>query len=92
MKLDKSLIIVQLINNRDREGILHYLAKENVVPVKAPSWADYSFELRRNEKTLRGQTGKHFISKEMTQLVLDFLGVRDEQSCKAVRDQIKWIR
>lgn len=74
------------------ERMLHYLAKENVVPVKAPPWADYPFELRRNEKTKRVQVGTHFVSKGMTPLVLEVLGVRDERSCKAVRDRIKRIQ
>lgn len=86
MKLDMARFM------NDRDGMLHYLAKENVVPVKAPPWADHPFELRRNEKTLRGQIGKHLVGREMTPLVLELLGVRDEQSCKAVRKRIKQIR
>ena len=39
---------------KDREQMLHYLAQENVVPVKSPSWADHPFELRRNEKAKKG--------------------------------------
>lgn len=88
MELD----LIQLIKDQNREGILHYLAEENIVPVKAPPWADYPFELRRNDKSLKGQVGKHFVGKETTQFILELLGVRDEQSCKVVRDQIKWIR
>ncbi len=76
----------------DREQMLHYLAQESVVPVKAPPWADYPFELRRYEKAERGQIGQHLIGKETTPLVIECLGIRDEKSCKEVREHIKRLR
>jgi len=77
---------------KDREQLLNYLAQQNVVPVKAPPWAEHQFELRRNEKTRRGQIGQHFVSKGLTPLVVELLGVRDEKSCKEVREQVKRVR
>lgn len=77
---------------KHREQMLHYLARENVVPVKAPPWADYPFELRRNEKVKRGQIGQHLVGKETTPLVLELLGVRDETSCREVRELIKRLQ
>jgi len=53
---------------KDREQLLSYLAQQNVAPVKAPPWAEHEFELRRNEKTRRGQIGQHVISKGLTPL------------------------
>jgi hypothetical protein len=77
---------------KDREQMLHYLAQENVVPVKAPPWADHPFELRRNEKSKRGQIGQHIVGKETTPLVMECLGIRDENSCREVRERIKRLR
>ncbi len=85
-----TLDMLGFLNNK--EQLMHYLARENIVPVKAPPWADHSFELRRNEKTVRGQIGRHLLGKETTAFVLEHLGVGDEQSCKEVREHIKWIR
>lgn len=76
----------------DREQLLHQLARENIVPVKAPEWAHHPFELRRNEKTKRGQIGQHLFSTGVTSLVIEYLGITDEQSCKAVRERIKRLR
>lgn len=77
---------------KDREQMLYYLARENIVPVKAPPWADHPFELRRNEKTKRGQIGRHVAGTETTPFVMDILGIHDERSCKEVREHIKQIR
>ena len=77
---------------KDRDQMLHYLAQENVVPVKAPPWADYPFELRRNEKVKRGQIGQHLVSKGTMPMVLELLGVRNETSCREVRELIKRLR
>ena len=74
---------------RDPNRLIEYMARENIVPVKAPPWADYEFELRRNEKTLRNLPGRHLQGKETSQWVLRRLGVTDEESCKQVREQIK---
>jgi hypothetical protein len=76
---------------KDPEELLHYLARENIVPVKAPEWADHPFELRRNEKSKRDPGGR-LAGKETTALVLEILGVHDEKSCKATREQIKHLR
>lgn len=86
MKLDMAGLL------RDRERLLNYLAQENIVPVKAPIWADHPFELRRNEKTLRVQVGQRFIGKKTTPIILDILGVHDEKSCIEVRKYIKNLR
>ena len=90
---------------KDRNEMLRFLASKNVVPVKAPPWADHPFELRRNDKTkrrniykARGQSvpnyymGSHIATKGTIQIVLDLLGVHDESSCKQVRERIKHIR
>lgn len=77
---------------KDREQLLNYLAQQNVVPVKAPPWAEHEFELRRNEKTKKGQIGQHLISKGLTPFVMELLGVRDEKSCKEVRERVKRLR
>ena len=77
---------------KDREQMLHYLARENIVPVKAPPWADHPFELRRNERRKRGQIGQHVCGKETTAFIINVLCIRDESSCKEVRECIKHIR
>jgi hypothetical protein len=77
---------------KDRQQMLNYLAQQNVVPVKAPPWADHPFELRRNEKTKRGQPGQHIAGKETTAFLIECLGIRDERSCKEVRERIKRLR
>lgn len=77
---------------RNRELLLNYLAQENIVPVKAPPWAEYPFELRRREKTIRGQIGQHLVGQKTTPVVMEVLGVRDEKSCKEVREHIKRLR
>lgn len=77
---------------RDKECLLDYLAQENIVPVKAPSWADYPFELRRNKKSLKGQIGRHVTGQKTTPTILNVLGVHDERSCKEVREYIKHTR
>lgn len=77
---------------KDREQLLNYLARENIVPVKAPPWADHPFELRRREKMIRGQIGQHLVGQETTPVVMEVLDVRDERSCKEVRERIKRLR
>lgn len=86
MKLE----IARFLGNK--EQLLHYLAQENIVPVKSPPWADHPFELRRNEKAKKGQLGQHLVGKETTPLVTEVLGVRDERSCKEIREHIKRLR
>ncbi len=86
MKLEMARLL------RDPEWLLAYLARQNVVPVKAPPWSENQFELRRNEKTRRGQVGRHFVSRGLTPIVMEVLGVRDEESCREVRERIKRIR
>lgn len=86
MKLDMARFLM------NREHLLNYLVRENIVPVKAPPWADYPFELRRNEKTLRGQVGQHVTGISMTPIILNIMGVHDESSCKEVRERIKRLR
>lgn len=76
----------------DREQMLHYLARENIVPVNAPPWAAHPFDLRRNEKGKRGQVGQHVCGRETTALIIDGLCIRDDSSCKEVREHIKHIR
>lgn len=76
----------------DKEQMLRYLARENVVPVKAPPWSGHPFELRRNDKTIRGQIGRHMVSKGLTPIVMELLGIRDERCCKDVGERIKLIR
>lgn len=77
---------------KDPEQILFYLARMNVVPVKAPPWADHPFELRRNEKTKMGLLGHHMVGKETTPIIIELLGIHDEKSCDAVRKRINKIR
>lgn len=77
---------------KNKEQMLYYLARENVVPVKSPPWADHPFELRRNQKMKRGQIGQHLVGKEIIPLVMELLGVKDERSCREVRERIKHIR
>ena len=77
---------------KDREQMLHYLAGENVVPVNAPPWAEYPFSLRRNEKVKKGQIGRRTVSRGIIPLVMELLGVRDETSCRDVRELIKRLR
>jgi len=86
MKLDMAGFL------KNKEHLLNYLAQENIVPVKAPFWADCPFELRRNEKTLKGQVGQHITGQKTTPVILDILGVHDERSCKEVRGYIKHLR
>jgi len=86
MKLDMARFL------KDREQMLHYLARENIVPVKAPPWAVHQFELRRNERTGRGQIGRHVSGKETTALLIQLLGIHDEASCREVREHIKSLR
>jgi hypothetical protein len=86
MKLE----IARLLSNK--EHLLSYLAKENIVPVKAPPWAAHRFELRRNEKMLKGLIGRHVTGRKTMPLILDALGVHDEKSCKEVREHIKHLR
>lgn len=76
----------------DPEQVLQYLAKENVIPIKTPSWSDYPFVLRRREKARRKQIGQHIFGKETMQVILQVIGVKDTHSCKAVRERIKRIR
>jgi hypothetical protein len=76
----------------NRNEWLEYLAKENIVPVIAPDWAKYPFELRRNEKTIKRQIGRHFIGKETTPQIIQLLGVSDEKSCKDIREYIISLR
>jgi len=77
---------------RDRQGVLLSLARENIVPVKAPPWARYPFELRRNGKTKKGDIGR-LISPGAADLILkEKLGVRDDESCREVRELIKRLR
>lgn len=77
---------------KEREKLLNYLARENIVPVKAPPWADYPFELRRREKTIRGQIGQHLVGQKTMPAVMEVLGVQDERSCREVRERIKNLR
>ena len=77
---------------KDPEQMLSYLARMNVVPVKAPSWADHPFELRRNEKTKMGLLGHHLVGRETTPIVIQLLGIHDKKSCDAVRNRIREIR
>lgn len=77
---------------KDPEEMLRCLAWENIAPVKAPPWADHPFELRRNEKAKRSQLGQHIAGKETAPLVIELLGIRDERSCKEVRERIKHLR
>lgn len=77
---------------KNREQMLYYLARENVVPVKAPPWAKYQFELRRNDKTKTGDPGRHITGRETTPDVIESLGIHDERSCKEVREYIKRLR
>ena len=77
---------------KDREQMLRYLAEANIFPVKAPPWASHPFELRRNEKTKRGQVGQHVVGIETAPLIMECIGVRDEKSCKEIREHIKRLR
>ena len=86
MKLEMARLL------KNREQMLHYLAQQNVVPVKAPPWAEHPFELRRNEKTRRKQPGQHIVAPKTTPVVMEALGVRDERSCKEVRERIERLR
>ena len=70
-----------ILNNK--EQMLHCLARENVVPVKAPSWSKYPFELRN---------GRHMFSQGLIPKVMELLGVHDQESCKEIRNRIKLIR
>ena len=88
MKLETA----RFLKDREQTLMLHYLARENIVPVKAPPWADHPFELRRNERGKRGQVGKHVYGKAATASIINVLGIRDESSCKEVREHIKHIR
>lgn len=74
---------------KNKEQMLSYLAQENVIPVKAPPWAGHPFELRRNERAKRRQPGQHMLGKETTALIIELLGIRDDRTCKQVREQIK---
>lgn len=76
----------------DIEQLLHFLARENTVPVKAPPWADHPFLLRRNAKKERNLPGRHMIGKETTPVIIERLGIHDNQSCERVRERIKQIR
>lgn len=74
---------------RDEKQMLYYLAQANVVPVQSPSWAEYPFELRRNQKM---DTGRHIASPAMTSHIMELLGIHDKRSCEEVRERIKFIR
>ena len=73
----------------DRDWWIMRFAQEDMVPVKAPPWSKYPFELRRNQKTANRQPGRHYAGRETTPDILKFLGVHDEESCRRVREQIK---
>ena len=73
----------------DRDWWIPRFAWEDMVPVKAPPWAKYPFELRRNQKTEKGQPGRHYAGRETTPEILKFLDIHDEESCRRVREQIK---
>ena len=81
MKLDMARFL------KDKEQLVNYCARENIVPVKAPPWAQSRFELRRNKK----QPGR-LVGSNTLPVVLEALGVRDERSCKDVREHIKRLR
>jgi len=63
MKLQKARFL------DDPQGVLDYLARENIVPVKSPPWAKHPFMLRRNEKT------KNRPSRTMTPLIMEALSI-----------------
>lgn len=88
MKLETA----RFLKDREQTLMLHYLARENIVPVKAPLWADHPFELRRNERRKRDQIGQHVAGKETTAFIINILCIHDESSCKEVRECIKHIR
>ena len=77
---------------KDKEQLVNYFAQENIVPVKSPPWAEYPFELRRNEKTKRGQIGRQLLGTKTTPLIMEFLDIHDEQSCRRVRQHIRLIQ
>jgi len=66
---------------KDRQQMLYYLARQNIVPKKAPSWAGHPFMLR-----------PRIAGKETTALIIECLGIHDERSCKEVREHIKRLR
>ena len=74
---------------KNKEQMLHYLAQENVMSMKAPPWADHRFESRRNEKAKHGQIGQHLLGKETTALIIELLGIRDDRTCKELREDIQ---
>lgn len=76
----------------DPQRLTGYMARENIVPVKAPPWAKHEFELRRNDKSARNLPGRHLLGKETAQVVLERLGVSDEASCREAREEIKRVR
>jgi len=71
----------------DREGMLDYLARANIVPVLTdPGAKQCSFELRRDQ-------GKEpAVSPAMAARIINALGVIDENSCKGVGERIKDVR
>jgi len=73
---------------KDEKQLLYYLAQVNVVPVRSPPWAEYPFELRRNQK----MKTERIASPAMTSHIMEFLGIRDKRSCEEVRERIKSIR
>jgi hypothetical protein len=86
MELD----IARFLN--DKDSLLRYLARENIVPVKASEWSKYEYILRRNEKTEKRQIGTHFDGTETTASIIKALGVYDDKTCKQVGEQIKALR
>jgi len=58
---------------RDRNRLIEHLAKENIMPVKAPPWSKYPYTLRRIKKTEGGLIGTHFTGTETTAKLLEIL-------------------
>ncbi|MCD6297294.1 MAG: hypothetical protein J7M30_09080 [Deltaproteobacteria bacterium] len=83
------LEIARFLGNKDL--LLNYFAQKSIVPVKSPPWADHPFGLRRNKKVKNREIGR-LAGKKTMLLIMQALGIRDERSCKEVREHIKRLR
>lgn len=76
----------------ERDALIRYFARENIIPVKAPYWSKYPYILRRVEKRKRGMIGTHLTGNETTAELLKILVIYDDESCRKVREEIKRLR
>jgi len=66
-----------------REGWIEFLIRSRAVPVMAP-WGGICFRRLGSHKV-----GKHLFGKQTTKAVVESLGLKTEEECRMVREEIK---